>query len=360
MSIDRILVKRSLLMLFLVFGGIYIARPFLVPLVIGLILSALFLPLAGWLERKKIPRGWSSLICLLVLISFVAGITALLASQVSDLVTDFPAIRMRVIEMINSAQHYIFSNFGIPPTQQVAMISDKPVTIGKVIPMLAGSFLHLLVNLVLVPAYVILLLYYRTHLRNFVLRMVPAQHAEEAGIIIANVSKVSHRYVLGLAKMIGLLWVMYGLGFSLLGVENALFFAVLCGLLEIVPFVGNLTGTALTLLVAAANGGSPALLFGILCVYGSVQFIQGWFLEPLILGPQVRINPLFTIIALVIGQLLWGLPGVLLAIPLVAMLKIICDHIDSLKPFGYLVGETDNVRKKRKEKSRLMPGTTDL
>jgi predicted PurR-regulated permease PerM len=75
-----------------------------------------------------------------------------------------------------------------------------------------------------------------------------------------------------------------------------------------------------------------------------VQFIQGWILEPLILGPQVKINSLFTIIALVLGELLWGIPGIILAIPLTAMLKIVCDHIESLKPYGFLIGEIETTK----------------
>ena len=134
------------------------------------------------------------------------------------------------------------------------------------------------------------------------------------------------------------------MGFSILGVHNALFFAFLCGLLEIIPFINNLTGTSITVLVAAVQGGSSPMLIGIIVTYGIIQFIQGWVLEPLIVGSQVKINPLFTIIALVVGQLVWGLPGIFLAIPLIAMIKIICDHIEPLKPYGFLIGETNDVK----------------
>jgi predicted PurR-regulated permease PerM len=113
-------------------------------------------------------------------------------------------------------------------------------------------------------------------------------------------------------------------------------------MLEIIPFIGNLTGTGITVLVAAVNGGSMAMLGGIVIVYGSVQLIQGWVLEPLILGPQVKINPFFTILALVLGEIIWGIPGIILAIPLTAITKIICDHIDSLKPYGFLIGELES------------------
>ncbi len=163
--------------------------------------------------------------------------------------------------------------------------------------------------------------------------------------VIDSVGHVSQQYLLGLSKMIVCLWVMYGVGFSLLGVKNALFFAFLCGLLEIVPFIGNLTGTTITVLVAGVHGGSFLMLAGIIGTYAVIQFIQGWVLEPLIVGSEVKINPLFTIIALVIGGLLWGLPGIFLAIPLMAMLKIVCDHIEPLKPYGFLIGAIESKKK---------------
>ena len=139
--------------------------------------------------------------------------------------------------------------------------------------------------------------------------------------------------------MIFCLWIMYGIGFSIIGVENAIFFAILCGLLEIVPFIGNITGTTITVLVAVVHGASLPMIIGIVITYGVVQFIQGWILEPLILGSQVKINPLFTILALVLGQLIWGIPGIVLAIPITAMFKIVCDYIEPLKPLGFLIGE---------------------
>jgi predicted PurR-regulated permease PerM len=87
------------------------------------------------------------------------------------------------------------------------------------------------------------------------------------------------------------------------------------------------------------------MLAAIVGTYGIVQFIQGWILEPIIVGSQVKVNPLFTIIALIIGELVWGIPGIFLAIPLIAMFKIVCDHVEQLKPYGFLIGEIATEKK---------------
>ena len=90
---------------------------------------------------------------------------------------------------------------------------------------------------------------------------------------------------------------MYSIGFSIVGVKYAVLFAVLCGLLEIVPFVGNLTGNIITILAVLVQGGSGGMIIGVLITYASVQFIQTYLLEPLVVGSGVNINPLFTIAA---------------------------------------------------------------
>jgi len=124
-------------------------------------------------------------------------------------------------------------------------------------------------------------------------------------------------------------------------VKNAFFFAILCGLLEIVPFIGNITGTTLTVLVSIVQGADIPMVISIIITYLLVQFIQEWILSPIIVGSQVKINAFTTIVALVLGELIWGIAGIFLAIPLIGMFKIICDHIESLKPYSFLIGQIE-------------------
>lgn len=337
-------ILKKLLLVFLIVAGLYFAQSFLIPLTIGAVLAMLFLPFCRWMESKKIHRGFAAFICLLILLLVITGIAALLGWQISGLTTDFALVKQIVIKTIGKIQYFIFNNINISPDRQTELLGNGQAP-GGIIQTMAGSVLTIFTHLIFVLAYVFLLLYYRNHIKQFILKLAPDEQRNEVGQILKAVANVSNQYLVGLAKMIFCLWIMYGIGFSVLGIENALFFAILCGLLEIIPFVGNLTGTTLTLLVVLVSGASPMMLFGIVCTYGIVQFIQGWILEPLILGPQVKINPLFTILALVVGQLVWGLAGIFLAIPIIAMFKIVCDHIETLKPYGFLIGEIQTVKK---------------
>jgi predicted PurR-regulated permease PerM len=186
--------------------------------------------------------------------------------------------------------------------------------------------------------YLFLFLYFRKHLKNFILKLVPQAEKSNTNKIIHASTSVAQKYLSGLSLMIVILWIMYGIGFSVAGVKNALFFAILCGLLETVPFIGNITGTALTVIASMATGGSSNVIIGILIVYGLVQFIQTYILEPLVVGKEISINPLFTIIGLVVGELVWGIPGMVMALPVLGMLKVIFDNIEPLKPYGFLIG----------------------
>ncbi len=338
-------VIKKLLLLFLVFAGLYYAQAFLMPLFIGGILATLFLPFCNWMERKKTPKGLAVFICLLTLTVVIASIVALLGWKIYDLVNDFALMKKVSIEIFNAVQLYIYDHLDLSFKEQFQILKKEQPSYASIMQVLLGSMATLFTNLILVLVYFLFLLYYRVHIKIFFLKHTAVAQQTDMEHLIDSAANISQQYLLGISKMIVLLWIMYGIGFSTLGVENALFFAVLCGLLEIIPYVGNIIGTVLTLVVAALHGADLSMLGGIVLVYGVVQMIQGWVLEPLILGPQVKINPLFTIFAIVLGELLWGISGMILAIPMIAMFKIVCDHIEPLKPYGFLIGEIDANRK---------------
>jgi len=339
MTITSISIIKKLLLLFLVFAGLYYAKAFLIPLAIGGVLATLFLPFSKWMESKKVPKGLVILICLILLLLVITGIAALLGWQITELANDFELIKQRIAQKLDAIHYYMLFNFGISEVTQTEVIKEQQPFVTSFIKSMIASTSSIFTDFMLVLVYIFCLLYYRNHIKKFLIKLSPTSQQKEMELVVSSAAKVSQQYLLGLTKMVVCLWIMYFIGFSILGVKNALFFAIFCGLLEIVPFIGNITGTTLTLLVAAVNGASLPMLGGIAITYGVVQLIQGWVLEPLIVGSQVKINPFTTILALIIGHLVWGIPGIFIAIPLIAMIKIVCDHVESLKPYGYLIGE---------------------
>lgn len=336
------------------------AKPFLVPLVFAGIFSMLLLPFSKWLERRGLNKAVAVLLSLLLLLSIIAGLIFFISWQLSGIAEDAGKMEQQLTGKVQELKNYVSNTLGIPPEKQQQMMKQQQQAApGKASAFLTGllsGFGTFLTNAVLVFVYIFLLLFFRGHLKTFILKLVP--DTEKAGTekIIANAQQVAQKYLTGLSLMIVSLWILYGIGFSIVGVKNALFFAVLCGVLEIIPFVGNLAGTLLTLGGTMIQGGDNNMLIGIVVTYALVQFFQTYIIEPLVVGSEVNINPLFTIMGIVAGELIWGIPGMILSIPLLGITKVVCDNVEPLKPFGFLIG-TEKKKKKpgmlQKLKSRF-------
>jgi len=341
-----------LLLGFLIVATIYYAKPFLVPLCFGGLLAMLFLPLSRWFENKKIPKGFSVLLCIVIFLGLIMAIIGLISWQITDLTTESTDIENKIRKMINEIEEYIGNHFGISKKQQEKIITEQAQQNGGILSNLGAFATGFIVDFILVLVYIFLFMFYRSRLKSFVLQLISSQQKKNTETIIHDIQKVSQQYITGLGMMIVCLWIMYSIGFSIVGVKYAVLFAIICGLLEIIPFVGNLTGTLLAILMVVIQGGGTGMVLGVVVTYLIVQFLQTYLLEPLVVGAEVNINPLFTIIILVLGELVWGIPGMVLAIPLLGIVKIICDHIPSLKPYGYLIGsdrKKKNILLKRKK-----------
>lgn len=345
---DKLQYSVNFIFLFvLAFAGLYFAAPFLIPVALAAVLSMVFIRLCNFFERKGMSRSWASLLCILVFLLVIGSVIGLLSFQLGDLAENLNGMEKRLTSMLEGLKSWINETLGIKKSAQEKMIKETTSSGSSgMLLSFATGLMDVAVNTVLVIVYMFLFLSMRGHIKKFILKLVPKKDNADTSQLVHDAGKVSQKYLSGLAAMIGVLWVMYGIGFSVVGVESAIFFAVLCGLLEIVPFVGNLTGTCITVFAVMAQGGDGKMVAGVLATYFLVQFIQTYILEPLIVGEQVNINPMFTIMGLVLGELVWGVAGMILAVPLMGMTKIICDSYPHLQPYGFLLGP-ENPRKPR-------------
>ncbi|MCQ6959934.1 AI-2E family transporter [Mucilaginibacter aquariorum] len=333
---------RILLLFVLVFGILYIASAVLIPLTFGVVLSMLLLPICHWLQSKGMSNGFASILSVVVLLIVIGGLVTMLQYQLSDLVNDLGKIEERVNNIIAGLKDYVKQHFGISHSEQQKIIKEQQGTsMGKAAGMvttLIGSLAGILIDTILVLVYTFLFIFYRAHFKKFILQLFKPDNRKETEAVLDNAGKVTQNYLGGLGLMIVMLWIMYGIGFTIAGVNNALFFAVLCGILELVPFAGNITGTSITVLMALAQSSDITVVIGVLITYSLVQLIQTYVLEPLVVGDRLNINPLFTILIIVIGEAVWGIPGMILAVPLLGMFKIVCDHCEPLKDYAFLIG----------------------
>lgn len=346
----------TLLFLFLLIGGIILGKEFLLPIAFALLFSMLLLKKTVWLESKGVPKIIAIAGCLLFVIAAFAGVIYLMGWQISDLDTEISEVSRQFTKIQREAKQFIRETLGISYKEANELVDSAAENgrASKVVTKVLGGLTDIFTNSILITVYVFLFLYLRTHLKKFVLMLVPEEKKSNANTIIKDSIDVANAYISGLAKMIACLWVMYGVGFSIVGIKNPIMFALICGTLEIVPFVGNLAGTALVIImVLVQDGGNTGMIIGVVAVYAVVQFVQTYILEPLVVGTQVNLNPLFTIIGLVLGEILWGIPGMIVAIPMLGMAKIMFDNVEGLKPYGFLLGQSDGGKKKQQIAEQL-------
>lgn len=344
---------RILLIIVLIVVVLVYAKPFLVPLAFAGIIAMLLLPVTRWLQHKGVNKAIAVLGSILLFIAIFAGLFFFISKQIAGIAEDATKMEQQVSAKVQDLKTYISTTFGVSKEQQQQIIKQQQQQApGKTSGLISGIVMGIgtfFTNALLTLVYIFLLLFFRGHLKAAVLKFVPPDGQETAKKSMHDSQQVTQKYLTGLSLMIVCLWVLYGIGFSVVGVKNALFFAVLCGVLEIVPFVGNLTGTLLTLGASLAQGGSTNMLIGIVVTYAVVQFVQSYIIEPLVVGSEVNINPFFTIAGIVAGEMVWGIPGMILSIPLLGITKIICDNVAPLKPIGFLIGE-----EKKKKSGGLM------
>jgi predicted PurR-regulated permease PerM len=333
-----------LLLFFLVFGGLYIASTFLIPLAYAAILAMLLVPLCQRLEDEGVNRMLATLISIVLMVSLFLGLATLLSNQIANFVQDLPEIEKQFGQRLSKFQQFIQDTFGISPQEQEEAVqgdSSQEGTVTSVVIGFLGSFTTIMLKALLILVYLFMLVYYRSRFSKFILKVVSDDKKEKARQIISDSSQVAQQYLTGRGILIVILAVMYSIGLLIIGIDNAILLAVLAALVSIIPYIGNIIGVAFPLLMALAQGGDLWLFVGILLVFLVVQFIESYILEPYIVGAEVDIHPFFTIVVIIAGELIWGISGMILAIPLLGILKIIMENIDSLKPYAYLIGNKD-------------------
>ncbi|MGV3761804.1 AI-2E family transporter [Parapedobacter sp.] len=331
-------------------AALYLAAPFLIPIVLAALLAMLLARVSHWLESKGLGRAGSSALAVLLLIGAIAILGVILSWQLGQLTSSIDEMKERLASGAKELRDWISNTIGFSIDDQNKIIKEQTNQASGQANALLMSFINSLanvvINAVLIVVYIWLFLYYRDHLKQFVLRIVPQDKRQNAQEIIQKSEALSGHYLTGLFSMIAMLWVMYGIGFWMVGLQGALLFAIICGLLEIVPFLGNLLGNLIAVFAALVQGADLGMVIGIIAVYLTVQFLQTYVLEPLVVGQQVNINPLFTIMGLVAGEFLWGIAGMALAIPIIGIVKIVCDNVPGLQAYGMLIGPANPPKKR--------------
>jgi predicted PurR-regulated permease PerM len=202
-----------------------------------------------------------------------------------------------------------------------------------------NTTLGVLSTVTLVPIYIFCFLYYRDHLRQFMFRFVEPDKRTVVLHTVDNIQNVVQGYMSGLFTVIVVVSVMNAIGLLALSVKYAIFFAIFASVLAVIPYIGIIVGSIIPALLTYVETGSLTHGLAVIGVFMVVQFISDNILAPLITASKVSLNPLTAIIALILGAQLWGTPGMILSVPLSAVIKVVLDANKSTEPWGFLMGD---------------------
>ena len=345
----------TLLAVVLVFAILSEASNIFVPLVFGLLISILLYPLNRFFEnRLHMGRAASAMLSVLLFVTVLISFIYFLALQLIGFSGDFPKLRTRFMVMSDDLHHWLSFKLHINNHEQTDYI-NKSVdgvlgTIGHSISNMVVSLTGGLLLTIFILIFTFFMLYHRKLLMQFVIHLFTDQHRDKVREVVMETKSMINAYVLGLVIEMVLISIVNCTMFLIMGIQYALLLGVMAAVLNIIPYLGIYTSIVICMLVTFANSsGNAALEVGIGLFI--VHLLDSNILFPRIIGGRVKMNPFITIVAVIIGEFVWGIPGMFLFIPLMGIVKLICERVEGLEAWALLIG-VEEVEKKPKKKIR--------
>jgi len=323
---------------------LYIAQGIIVPLVFAFIIAILLHPLVNLFVRIRINRILAIFITLLLTILVLAAFIALIYTQAVSFSNSWPILVQKFTIILNDGISYVSRYFEIKPSlihawitkTQHELITIDSTLIGNTIVTVGST----MATLLLIPVYIFVILYYQPHLIEFIRQLFDEAHQTQVRAIVTQTKSVVQHYLVGLIIEAIIVGILNTAGLMLLGIQYAILLGVLGAVLNMIPYIGGIISIALFMMVALVTKDSPWFALYVLGVHTLVQIIDNDYIVPKIVASRVKINALFSIFVVLVGNALWGIPGMFLSLPLLAIVKVIFDHIESTKPWGYLLGDS--------------------
>ncbi|MCF0038492.1 AI-2E family transporter [Dyadobacter fanqingshengii] len=339
---------------------LYILRETIIPIAFSILLAILLHPVCLWLERHRVPRIGSILLSILSLFIVLVVLVYVVSLQIGSFAEELPRITEKAETILDQTLTMGERYLNISRSQQVSeakkylinALSEGRAVLLSTLVTTTGA----ISTFILIPLYIFFFLLYRDFFRRFFHKAITNVPNEALDVLLKKIYEVIQSYLSGLFLVILIVGVLNSIGLLILGIPHAIFFGFLAGFLILIPYIGILIGSVLPALLAVVTMDSPWYALGVVGVMGFVQFLEGNFITPNIVGSKVSVNPLAAIVALFLGGQLWGLAGLILALPVTAILKVVFDTIPSMEPYGFLLGEpVHEVQEDRKEAETQHP-----
>jgi len=329
--------------LFTIITILYITQSIVVPLVFATIIAIVLHPAVNLLIRMKINRIIAIAIVFLIASIILAAFGTLIARQIQRVSESWPILSEKFNSVITQNIADASVRYDIDPkkiydwiaTAKTELISRGSAVIGQSLVVLGNG----LVILFLIPVYVFMILFYQPILHDFIFKLFREGNQSQVGKMVTQTKVVIQRYLVGLVFEFVIVAALNSAALLVLGIQYAILLGIIGALLNTIPYIGGIISVAIYMIVALITK-SPVYMFYVLAAYSIIQFVDNNYIIPKIVASKVKLNALFSIIAVIAGNALWGIPGMFLSIPLLAIVKLIFDNNESLKPWGFLLGDT--------------------
>lgn len=335
MSLDRL--YKSLVVMAIAIAALILTKDIVMPIAFAALFSVVLLPLAKRFE-KKTSRIFSITLVLLIAFLVMGLLFWFVIAQLASLTESLPDLEGKFLTLINSVSSKVSQIVRIDTHEQTQLIKDALKNFSSYFGSVLLSTSYFAYFFIQVPIYIFLFLLYRERFKDFLLAVWPDSSLKWKD----EIQQVVRGYISGLTIVTIIAGVLNSIGLLLLGIEHAIFFGFLSGLLTMIPYIGISIGAALPTMLALVTKDSVWYAVGVVAVHGFVQFLEGNFITPKVTGSKISINALAAILALLVGGKIWGITGMILAVPAVGILKILLSYSPRLKPIVILLEDKHN------------------
>lgn len=333
-----------LLLLFIAFIFILIhAQNFLAPLCLAALLSYLLYPAASFLERHGLPRILANLLTIIFSLLLLGVTIHFFLNQFSVFIEEFPEMKEQAIQNLRGVQQWIADTFDVSNGRIKVWVDDRIEDLTYMEGALKQIFkttTNTILWVGLMPVYVFFMLYYRDKFYRFILSMAPDKEKQRTENIVGEMNLVTTKYMTGVFTVVLILAVLHSVALGLIGLRYPVLLGVTAALFNFIPYFGTLVGAAVPLLYALTVMDSLDYASWVVVYFLFIQFTENNILTPNITGGYVNLNPFVTILSLVAGSMVWGVAGMFIVIPFVAMFRILCAHVSYLKPLAQLLSDS--------------------
>lgn len=333
-----------LLCLSIIFVALYFGQAIICPILLALLFAIMLRPVVNFLNKKlRFPHIIAVIFAIVLFVLLFFSVFYFISIQVAEMADDWGKIKKNFLYHIEHFQRMIRDNFHFSKHEQNEFIDkatkDSMDSSKAIVGTTLTSFADILLNATLVPIYTFLFLYYQNHFVSFLCKLYNTEHHKKLREILFQIKIAVQSYIVGLLFEMTAVSVLTTIGLYFIGVPYFILLGIITGILNLVPYIGILFAGALTIVVSLSSSTDLSIVLGVVIVNVIVQFIDNNILVPFFVNSKVQINAIVSIVGIIIGNVLGGITGMFLAIPIIAMMKVVFDRIDSFEPWGYLFGD---------------------